>query len=47
VRLIVEDTVTCYEGDRARLHDWGHGCGVCPACVLRSAGYGRYRGKVA
>ena len=47
VRLIVEDTVTCYEGDRARLHDWGYGCSVCPACNLRSAGYARYRGKAA
>jgi 7-cyano-7-deazaguanine synthase len=47
VRLIVEDTVTCYEGDRTRRHDWGYGCGVCPACRLRSAGYARYRGKAA
>jgi len=47
VRLIVEDTVTCYEGDRTRRHDWGYGCGVCPACELRSAGYARYRGKAA
>ena len=47
VRLIVEDTVTCYEGDGTRMHDWGHGCGVCPACRLRAAGYARYRGKAA
>jgi 7-cyano-7-deazaguanine synthase len=47
VRLIVEDTVTCYEGDRTRLHDWGYGCAVCPACRLRIAGYARYRGKAA
>jgi 7-cyano-7-deazaguanine synthase len=43
VQLIVEDTVTCYEGERTRLHDWGYGCGVCPACRLRAAGYARYR----
>jgi 7-cyano-7-deazaguanine synthase len=47
VQLIVEDTVTCYEGDRTRRHDWGYGCGVCPACRLRSNGYARYREKAA
>jgi 7-cyano-7-deazaguanine synthase len=47
VTLIVEETVTCYEGDRTHRHDWGYGCGVCPACTLRAAGYGRYRGEAA
>ena len=47
VQLIVEDTVTCYEGERSRRQDWGHGCGVCPACRLRAAGYARYREKPA
>jgi 7-cyano-7-deazaguanine synthase len=47
VQLIVEDSVTCYEGERTRRHDWGYGCGVCPACGLRSAGYARYREKAA
>jgi 7-cyano-7-deazaguanine synthase len=47
VQLIVEDTVSCYEGDRTRRHDWGYGCGVCPACLLRNAGYARYREKAA
>jgi len=47
VQLIVEDTVTCYEGDRTRRHDWGYGCGVCPACKLRSSGYARYRETAA
>lgn len=42
VNLIVEDSVTCYEGDRTQRHDWGYGCGVCPACELRAAGYLRY-----
>ncbi len=39
VELIVEETVTCYEGDRAYRHAWGYGCGKCPACALRAAGY--------
>ena len=42
VELIVEDTVTCYKGDRAHRHDWGYGCGKCPACELRAAGHSRY-----
>ena len=45
--LIVEETVTCYRGDRTRRHAWGYGCGECPACALRAAGYARYREKAA
>jgi 7-cyano-7-deazaguanine synthase len=43
VDLIVDETVTCYEGDIAHRHDWGRGCGTCPACQLRAAGYAKYR----
>ncbi len=39
VRLIVEDTHTCYLGDRNHRHAWGAGCGKCPACALRRRGY--------
>jgi 7-cyano-7-deazaguanine synthase len=42
VDLIVEETVTCYEGDRTHRHAWGYGCGTCPACGLRAAGHARY-----
>ena len=42
VDLIVEETVTCYLGTRERRHDWGYGCGRCPACRLRAQGYRRY-----
>jgi 7-cyano-7-deazaguanine synthase len=45
VDLIREETVTCYEGDRTRHHDWGYGCGVCPACRLRAKGYEKYSGQ--
>jgi len=24
------------------LHDWGYGCGKCPACDLRARGYQQY-----
>ena len=37
--LIVEHTHTCYLGERGRRHAWGHGCGECPACRLRRAGF--------
>jgi 7-cyano-7-deazaguanine synthase len=39
LRLIVEDTHTCYLGDRSKRHPWGYGCGECPACVLRAKGF--------
>jgi 7-cyano-7-deazaguanine synthase len=42
VGLTVEETVTCYEADRGLRHDWGYGCGKCPACQLRAAGYARF-----
>jgi 7-cyano-7-deazaguanine synthase len=45
VDLIVVETVTCYEGDRAHRHEWGYGCGVCPACDLRAKGYAKYKSK--
>ena len=42
IDMIREDTHTCYLGDRTRKHDWGYGCGMCPACKLRAKGYGEY-----
>jgi 7-cyano-7-deazaguanine synthase len=39
VELIVEDSHTCYLGDRTQRHAWGYGCGTCPACALRAAGW--------
>jgi 7-cyano-7-deazaguanine synthase len=44
VDLVVEHTHTCYEGDRAHVHPWGRGCGTCPACALRAAGWNAFRG---
>jgi len=43
VTLMIEETHSCYLGDRRRRHDWGYGCGDCPACRLRAAGYRRFR----
>ena len=42
VEMIVETSHTCYLGDRTQRHDWGYGCGTCPACELRAAGYGEW-----
>jgi 7-cyano-7-deazaguanine synthase len=43
VELIVEHSHSCYLGDRTRRHPWGYGCGTCPACELREAGWRRWR----
>lgn len=45
VELIRDKTHTCYEGHRDSYHDWGYGCGTCPACELRRVGYEAYAGK--
>jgi len=43
VDLIRDQTHSCYRGDRSQRHDWGHGCGECPACNLRAEGWRRFR----
>lgn len=42
IDIIRRDSHTCYRGDRSKLHDWGYGCGSCPACELRSHGWLRF-----
>ena len=42
VELIREHTHTCYMGDRNELHEWGYGCGQCPACELRARGWKQF-----
>lgn len=39
VEIVVEHTHTCYLGDRSTRHEWGYGCGTCPACQLRATGW--------
>ena len=46
VELVIEETHTCYLGDRTHRHDWGYGCGECPACDLRAKGYEKWRARV-
>lgn len=42
LETVIKDTHTCYNGDHSTSHDWGYGCGHCPACNLREAGYKEY-----
>lgn len=47
IALIVEDSHTCYRGERGLRHDWGHGCDDCPACDLRARGWAEWRASKA
>jgi 7-cyano-7-deazaguanine synthase len=42
VELVREQTHSCYAGDRSLRHEWGYGCGRCPACELRRNGWEAY-----
>lgn len=43
LNTIRQDTHTCYLGERGALHDWGYGCGSCPACALRARGHQQFK----
>jgi 7-cyano-7-deazaguanine synthase len=43
--LVIEDSHSCYMGDRSQRHDWGYGCGTCPACKLRAEGFAKFRNR--
>ena len=45
VDLIINDTHTCYLGDRKNLQEWGYGCGECPACKLRKESFKTFQLK--
>lgn len=42
VDLIRDQSHTCYLGERGARHEWGYGCGQCPACELRAKGWRAY-----
>lgn len=46
VYIVVEHTHTCYKGEREHRHDWGYGCGSCPACELRERGFRQWKHAV-
>ena len=41
--LLIEESHSCYLGDRTRRHEWGYGCGTCPACQLRAQGFAKFK----
>jgi 7-cyano-7-deazaguanine synthase len=43
--LVIEDSHSCYLGDRTKRHDWGYGCGECPACQLRAKGFSEFKDR--
>jgi 7-cyano-7-deazaguanine synthase len=43
IDLLLAETHTCYLGDREHQHDWGFGCGHCPACRLRAEGFAKWK----
>ena len=43
--LVIEDSHSCYLGDRTQRHDWGYGCGTCPACQLRAQGFAKFMSR--
>jgi 7-cyano-7-deazaguanine synthase len=43
--LVIEDSHSCYLGDRSHRHAWGYGCGDCPACQLRAQGFAKFMSR--
>jgi len=43
IELLLAETHTCYLGDRRHRHEWGFGCGECPACRLRAEGFAKWK----
>ena len=41
LELILQDTLTCYNGDET-MNAFGKGCGACPSCLLRKKGWEDY-----
>jgi 7-cyano-7-deazaguanine synthase len=45
LNIIREETHSCYLGERHHRHEWGYGCGTCPACSLRAEGWRLYNNR--
>lgn len=43
LNIIIDESHTCYNGDRSIKHEWGYGCTKCPACDLRKNGWDHYK----
>jgi 7-cyano-7-deazaguanine synthase len=46
LEIVIEDSHSCYMGDRSKRHEWGFGCGECPACQLRAKGFAKFKGRM-
>jgi 7-cyano-7-deazaguanine synthase len=46
LEIIIEDSHSCYLGNRSKRHEWGFGCGECPACRLRLQGFAKFKGRM-
>jgi 7-cyano-7-deazaguanine synthase len=42
IAVIRDLSHSCYLGNHSLRHEWGYGCGDCPACHLRADGYRRF-----
>lgn len=47
VEIIRQKSHTCYKGEHEDFHEWGYGCGACPACDLRAIGWSEFSGELA
>ncbi len=45
--VVINDSHTCYLGKRDKLFPWGYGCGECPACKLRAAGFDAFLDSIS
>ena len=43
LQQVLDLSHTCYNGDREHRHEWGYGCGICPACELRRNGFNEFK----
>jgi len=45
IQDVIEQSHTCYNGDREHRYEWGYGCDACPACELRKNGWEKFISK--
>lgn len=41
--LVINESHTCYNGNRFKKFGWGYGCDSCPACEIRKNGWNEYQ----
>ncbi len=46
LELVLNESHTCYNADHTTKHEWGYGCGECPACILRKKGWEDYKNSI-